>query len=319
MNGAAEHHPVMRAAVVEALNVRQDGTYIDATFGRGGHSAAILERLGPAGRLLALDRDPEAIAAAREMSAAEPRLGVIDGRLSDLRAEIEDRGLAGGIDGMIFDLGLSSPQLEDKNRGFSFRGDGPLDMRMDPRSGISAAEWLNSAAEDEIAEAIFRYGEERHSRRIAAAIVRERRGTPIAGTARLAEIIAAAAPGNKRPPDRKRRRKHPATRTFQGIRIRINGELDELRRGLEGALAALRVGGRLAVISFHSLEDRIVKRFMAGAGDELPRDLPVTAAQVQSSRAPLKRLGRPRRATAAEVARNPRARSAVLRVAEKIP
>ena len=319
MNGTAEHHPVMRAAVVEALNVRQDGTYIDATFGRGGHSAAILERLGPAGRLLALDRDPEAIAAAREMSAAEPRLGVIDGRLSDLRAEIEDRGLAGGIDGMIFDLGLSSPQLEDKNRGFSFRGDGPLDMRMDPRSGISAAEWLNSAAEDEIAEAIFRYGEERHSRRIAAAIVRERRGTPITGTARLAEIIAAAAPARQRARERQQHRKHPATRTFQGIRIRINGELDELRRGLEGALAALRVGGRLAVISFHSLEDRIVKRFMAGAGDELPRDLPVTAAQVQSSRAPLKRLGRPRRATAAEVARNPRARSAVLRVAEKTP
>ncbi len=319
MNGAAEHHPVMKAAVVEALNVRQDGTYLDATFGRGGHSAAILDRLGSAGRLLALDRDPEAVAAAREMSAAESRLGVIDGRFSDLRAAIEDRGLAGGIDGMIFDLGLSSPQLEDRSRGFSFRGDGPLDMRMDPRSGISAAEWLNSAAEGEIAEVIFRYGEERHSRRIAAGIVRERRGTPITGTARLAEIIAAAAPGHKRAPDRRRRRKHPATRTFQGIRIRINGELDELRRGLEGALAALRVGGRLAVISFHSLEDRIVKRFMAGAGDELPRDLPVTAEQVQSGGAPLRPLGGPRRATAAEVARNPRARSAVLRVAEKTP
>jgi len=318
MNGAAKHHPVMRAAVVEALNLRQDGTYLDATFGRGGHSAAILERLGPAGRLLALDRDPEAIAAAREMSAAEPRLSVIDSRFGDLRAEIEDRGLAGGIDGMIFDLGLSSPQLEDKTRGFSFRGDGPLDMRMDPRSGISAAEWLNRAGEGEIADAIFQYGEERHSRRIAANIVRERQRTPITGTARLAEIIAAAAPNQKG----RERRKHPATRTFQGIRIWINGELDELRRGLEGALAALRVGGRLAVISFHSLEDRIVKRFMAGARDELPRDLPVTAAQARShtgrADAALRRLGGPRRAMAAEVARNPRARSAVLRVAEKI-
>ena len=295
---------------MEALNLREGGTYLDATFGRGGHSAAILERLGPGGRLLVMDRDPEAIAAAREMSAAEQRLEVIDGRFGELRAALARRGLEGEIDGVLFDLGLSSPQLDDRGRGFSFSGNGPLDMRMDPRSGISAADWINSAPERELADAMYRYGEERHSRRIAARIVRERQREPIATTGRLALIVAAAAPGRER-------RKHPATRAFQGIRIRINEELDELRGGLAGALAVLRNGGRMAVISFHSLEDRIVKRFISAQakGDDFPRDLPVTKAQL---RARMRPIGKSRRATAVEVARNPRARSAVMRVAEKL-
>ena len=295
---------------MEALNPREGGTYLDATFGRGGHSAAILERLGPGGRLLVMDRDPEAIAAAREMSAAEQRLEVIDGRFGELRAALARRGLEGEIDGVLFDLGLSSPQLDDRGRGFSFSGNGPLDMRMDPRSGISAADWINSAPERELADAMYRYGEERHSRRIAARIVRERQREPIATTGRLALIVAAAAPGRER-------RKHPATRAFQGIRIRINEELDELRGGLAGALAVLRNGGRMAVISFHSLEDRTVKRFISAQakGDNFPRDLPVTKAQL---RARMRPIGKSRRATAVEVARNPRARSAVLRVAEKL-
>ena len=302
------HHPVMKAAVVEALNLQQDGIYLDATFGRGGHSAAILTGLGPGGRLLAMDRDPEAVAAARELGAGEPRLEVIDRRFGELCAAVDDRGLAGGVDGVVFDLGLSSPQLEDQSRGFSFRGEGPLDMRMDPREGISAADWINKASGRELADTIFNFGEERHSRRIAARILRERDRTPITSTVRLAEIIAAAVPGRER-------NKHPATRAFQAIRIKVNEELDELRRGLEGALAALRVGGRLVVISFHSLEDRIVKRFMAGAGDELPRGVPVRAAEVHARIRP---LGRPRRPGIEEVSRNPRARSAVLRVAEKL-
>lgn len=310
MNGAVGHQPVMRAAVVEALNLRQDGVYLDATFGRGGHSAAILRQLGTGGRLLAMDRDPEAIAAARKMAAGDPRLEVIDRRFGDLRSELSGRRLEGAVDGILFDLGLSSPQVDDSSRGFSFLSDGPLDMRMDPRTGVSAAEWIDTVSERELADAIFRYGEERHSRRIAARIIKERKSEPIATTGRLAAIVAAALPGRER-------RKHPATRAFQGIRIHVNEELDELHKGLAGALEALRKGGRLAVISFHSLEDRIVKRFILeqSRGDDFPRDLPVTKAQLRERIRP---IGKSRRATAAEVARNPRARSAVLRVAEKL-
>ncbi len=295
---------------MEAMNLRQDGIYLDATFGRGGHSAAILERLGTGGRLLAMDRDPEAIAAARKMAANDSRLEVIDRRFGELRSELAERGLEGAIDGTLFDLGLSSPQVDDSNRGFSFSGDGPLDMRMDPRTGISAAEWINKAPERELADVIFRYGEERHSRRIAARIINERKSEPITTTGRLAAIVSAALP-------RRERHKHPATRAFQGIRIRINEELDELHKGLAGALEVLRAGGLLAVISFHSLEDRIVKRFIAdqSRGDDFPRDLPVTKSQL---RARIRPIGKSRRATAVEVARNPRARSAILRVAEKL-
>ncbi len=295
---------------MEAMNLRQDGIYLDATFGRGGHSAAILERLGAGGRLLAMDRDPEAIAAARKMAANDSRFEVIDRRFGELRSELAERGLEGAIDGILFDLGLSSPQVDDSSRGFSFSGDGPLDMRMDPRKGISAAEWINKAPERELADVIFQFGEERHSRRIAARIIKERKGEPITTTGRLAAIVAAALP-------RRERHKHPATRAFQGIRIRVNEELDELHKGLAGALEVLRAGGLLAVISFHSLEDRIVKRFIAdqSRGDDFPRDLPVTKSQL---RARIRPIGKSRRATAAEVARNPRARSAILRVAEKL-
>lgn len=295
---------------MEALDLREDGIYLDATFGRGGHSAAILERLGPQGRLLAMDRDPDAIAAAREMEANEPGLEVIDGCFGNLREELAQRGLEDSVDGILFDLGLSSPQLDDSSRGFSFSGDGPLDMRMDPRSGISAADWINSASERELADAMFHYGEERYSRRIASRIIRERAREPITTTSRLAAVVAASAPGRER-------RRHPATRAFQGIRIRINEELEELRNGLAGALGGLRTGGRLVVISFHSLEDRIAKRFIAehARGDDFPRKVPVTGAQL---RARLRPIGKARRASAAEVARNPRARSAVLRVAEKL-
>ena len=296
--------------MVEALNLRQDGIYLDATFGRGGHSAAILQRLGTGGRLLVMDRDPEAMAAAREMAARDPRLEVIDRRFGDLQSELAERKLEGLVDGVLFDLGLSSPQVDDSSRGFSFSADGPLDMRMDPRTGISAAEWINTAPERELADTIFRYGEERHSRRIAARIIKERKSEPIATTGRLAAVIAAALPGRER-------RKHPATRAFQGIRIHVNEELDELHKGLAGALEVLRIGARLAVISFHSLEDRIVKRFIVeqSRGDDFPRDLPVTKGQL---RARIRPIGKSRRATAAEVARNPRARSAILRVAEKL-
>lgn len=295
---------------MEAMNLRQDGIYLDATFGRGGHSAAILERLGTGGRLLAMDRDPEAIAAARKMAANDLRLEVIDRRFGELRSELAERGLEGAIDGVLFDLGISSPQVDDSSRGFSFSGDGPLDMRMDPRKGISAAEWINKAPERELADVIFQYGEERYSRRIAARIIKERKSEPITTTGRLAAIVAAALP-------RRERHKHPATRAFQGIRIRVNEELDELHKGLAGALEVLRAGGLLAVISFHSLEDRIVKRFIAeqSRGDDFPRDLPVTKSQL---RARIRPIGKSRRATAAEVARNPRARSAILRVAEKL-
>ncbi len=310
MNDIAGHQPVMRAAVVEALHLRTDGMYLDATFGRGGHGAAILERLGATGRLLAMDRDPDAIAAARNLAAADSRLEVIDQRFAELGTELAQRELAGELDGIVFDLGVSSPQLDDGNRGFSFSVDGPLDMRMDPRSGASAADWLNAAPERELADVLFRYGEERHSRRIAARIVREREREPVTTTGRLAAIVAAAVPGRER-------HRHPATRTFQGIRIHVNRELDELREGLAAALEALRRGGRLAVISFHSLEDRIVKRFIASQQrrDEFPRDLPTTAAPPPAR---LRSIGKARRASAAEVQRNPRARSALLRVAEKL-
>ncbi len=311
MGGALEHEPVMRAAVVEALNLQSNGIYLDATFGRGGHSAAILERLGADGRLLAADRDPEAVAAARQLGAAEPRLEVIDRRFGELEVELDRRGLNGAIDGVLFDLGVSSPQLDDSARGFSFSADGPLDMRMDRRVGVSAADWLARVSERELADVLFRFGEERHSRRIASHIARERSRAPIATTGRLAAVVAAAVP-------RRERRRHPATRAFQAIRIVINNELDELRAGLAAALRALRPAGRLAAISFHSLEDRIVKRFVAeqSRGEQLPRGVPIVETR---SRARIRPIGRKRRAAAAEVARNPRARSAVLRVAEKLP
>lgn len=304
------HQPVLLAAALAALAVRPDGSYVDATFGRGGHSAAIAQALGPSGRLLAIDRDATAITCAYERFAGDPRITVRQGSFATLATLCAGWMPAEGVDGLLLDLGVSSPQLDDPARGFSFLQDGPLDMRMDPSSGPSAADWLASAGEQEIADVIFRYGEERFSRRIARAIVAQRAEAPLLRTADLARLIERASPSRER-------HKHPATRSFQAIRIHINGELAALEAALQQAMTVLRPGGRLVVISFHSLEDRLVKRFMRdlAAGPRIPKGVPVPATDLQ---APLRILGKPVRADAAELAANPRARSAILRVAERL-
>ncbi len=305
------HRPVLLEAVLQALDPRPGGIYVDATYGRGGHTRALLERLGPEGRVYALDKDPEAIAHAREAFAGEPRLTVVPGSFAMLQARVREWGIEGRVNGVLMDLGVSSPQLDDPGRGFSFLRPGPLDMRMDPTRGRPAAAWLAEAPVEELADVIRRYGEERHARRIARAIDRARREAPIDTTARLAAVVASAVP--EREPG-----KHPATRTFQAIRIFINGELEELEAALPQTLDVLAPGGRLAVISFHSLEDRRVKRFIQqeARGDRFPPDLPVPYSALTPT---LKPVGKAVRATAAEVADNPRARSAVLRVAERLP
>jgi 16S rRNA (cytosine1402-N4)-methyltransferase len=303
-----EHEPVLRKEAVTALNVRPDGIYVDATFGRGGHARAILEQLGPDGRLLALDRDLQAVASAKQQFADEVRVTIVHGPFSMLGRAVDERSWRGRVNGILFDLGVSSPQLDDPARGFSFRTEGPLDMRMDITRGESAADWLNRAGEQEIADVLYQLGEERYARRIARAILRSREQTPIATTKQLAEIVAGAVPTRERSKD-------PATRSFQAVRLHINRELDELRETLPQAMDALAPHGRLVVISFHSLEDRIVKQFMRvqEKGQELPPDLPVRHVEIQSR---LKVIGKPVRAGEEEVRRNPRARSAVLRVAE---
>ena len=305
----AAHVPVMAREAVEALAIRTDGIYVDGTFGRGGHSRLILERLGATGRLIALDRDPAAIDAGAALK--DPRLTLVHSRFSQLDAVLDGLGVA-AVDGVLLDLGVSSPQLDDAARGFSFRFDAPLDMRMDPGSGMSAAEWLASAGEGEICEVIRSYGEERFARSIARAIAAARKTEAICSTGQLAQIIAGAV--RKREPGQ-----HPATRSFQAIRIYLNSELEELNAILPRCVERLNPGGRLAVISFHSLEDRIVKRFMRAEaqGERLPDRLPVRADQLKPGR--LKLVGRAQHASDAEVAANPRARSAVLRVAERIP
>lgn len=295
--------------MLEFLAIRPDGSYVDGTFGRGGHSRAILGRLGPGGRLLALDRDPAAVAAGNALAAEDPRLRIVHGVFSDLERVVRAEFGAAGVHGILLDVGVSSPQLEDPERGFSFRASGPLDMRMDPGSGVSAADWLDAADETDIAGVLRRLGEEPAARRIARAIVDARAAAPITTTARLAEIIAGVVRGE---PGR-----HPATRSFQAIRIHINRELDELEAALAGARNVLAPGGRLCVISFHSLEDRIVKRFLRDHSriDPALRDLPV----VPEACLPDLRLltSRAVHADADEIARNPRSRSAVLRAAEK--
>jgi len=304
------HKPVLLDEVLAALAVRADGVYIDATFGRGGHAGAILERLGPEGRLLGLDKDPQALAEAERRFGADERFAIERGSFAQLGRHVQQRGWEGKVNGILLDLGVSSPQLDDASRGFSFRNDGDLDMRMDPEQGRSAAQWLASASEREIADVLYQYGEERHSRRIARAIVGARAKAPIMRTAQLAEIIRAAHPSWEPGRD-------PATKSFQGIRIFINAELDDLRECLPQALAALAPGGRLAVISFHSLEDRIVKRFMRdeAKGDRFPPGLPVPQSALNPR---LRVVGNAIRAGEREVAQNPRARSAVLRVAERL-
>ncbi len=304
------HQAVLQQEAIAALAIAPAGAYIDGTFGRGGHSRAILAHLGSAGRLIAIDRDPEAIRYGEMLQGEDSRFEIIQANFSEVGTLVESRGLQHRIDGILFDLGVSSPQLDTADRGFSFRHDGPLDMRMNPQQGISAAEWLQRAKESEIADVLYDYGEERHSRRIARSIVRERTLLPIDTTARLAAIVAAAHPSWERD-------KHPATRSFQAIRIHINNELAELDDGLEQAMKILKHGGRMVVISFHSLEDRRVKRFMArqAKGDSYPRDLPVTAEMLNPQ---LRVVGKAVKPATEEVAANIRARSAVLRVAERI-
>ncbi|MBX3673590.1 MAG: 16S rRNA (cytosine(1402)-N(4))-methyltransferase RsmH [Burkholderiales bacterium] len=300
------HVPVLPEEAVAALRVRADGIYVDGTFGRGGHSAAILAMLGVRGRLLAFDQDPAALAA---HAIADRRLELIHGRFSTMKAELGARGVT-RVAGVLLDLGVSSPQLDEAHRGFSFSADGPLDMRMDPTRGETAAGWLNRATEQEIREVIGTYGEERFAKQVAGAIVAARSREPFRTTRQLAEVVGGAV--RTREPG-----KHPATRTFQALRIHVNQELAELEMTLPQAVDLLEPGGRLAVISFHSLEDRIVKNFMreAATADRLPRGLPVRAKDLPQPR--LRLVGRAIRPSIAEVEANPRARSATLRVAER--
>jgi len=297
-------------AAVEGLNIRPGGIYIDGTFGRGGHSRAILDKLGVDGRLLAIDRDPQAISEAGEDLKSHPAFELIRGEIGELERIAMDRGLQGRVDGMLLDLGVSSPQLDEAERGFSFQHDGPLDMRMDPESGQSAAEWLKTVPEQELRRVLRQYGEEKAAGRIAKAIVAARALQPIETTHRLAEVVETAAP-------RRGQRKHPATRTFQAIRMQVNDELGQLDRGLGASLHLLAAGGRLCVISFHSLEDRAVKRFMRKASQvpEPYRGLPEIPEEYRPA---LKLIGRGRSADAAETVRNPRSRSARLRIAERL-
>lgn len=305
-----KHTTVLLDEAVNGLNIREDGIYIDGTFGRGGHSRLILSQLGANGQLLAIDRDPQAIAAAAEIQ--DPRFSIVHGPFSALADYVEERGLTGKIDGVLLDLGVSSPQLDDAERGFSFMRDGPLDMRMDPTRGQSAAEWLMSAEEADIAFVIKTYGEEKFGKRIARAIVERNREQPMTRTKELATVIAAAMPV-------KDKFKHPATRTFQAIRIWINSELEEIDTALKGAMSVLAPGGRLSIISFHSLEDRLVKRFMRdqSRGPQVPAGIPMTESQLKAlGGRELKTLGKLIPGEA-EVSENPRARSSVLRIAER--
>jgi 16S rRNA (cytosine1402-N4)-methyltransferase len=300
------HVPVLLEEAVDALRVREGKTYVDGTFGRGGHSAAILARVGVRGRLLALDQDPAALSAG---ALEDPRLELIHARFSQMRQVLAERGVE-RVAGVLLDLGVSSPQLEEAARGFSFLRDGPLDMRMDPTRGESAAAWLARAPEEQIREVIRDHGEERFAKSIAAAIVAARRREPLRTTRELAEVVGRAV--RTREPGQ-----HPATRTFQALRIHVNQELEELALALPQAAELLEPGGRLAVISFHSLEDRIVKRFMRerSTADRLPRGVPVRASELPPPQ--LRTVGRAVKPGTAEIQRNPRARSAVLRVAEK--
>ena len=302
----ATHVPVLLEESIAALGIRGDGTYVDGTFGRGGHSAAILAHLGVRGRLLAFDQDPEAIA---HRALQDPRLELIHGRFSTMHAALSERGIS-HVAGVLLDLGVSSPQLDEGARGFSFMKEGPLDMRMDPTRGETAAQWLARAEENEIREVVHTYGEERFAKGIARAIVAARASEPIRSTKQLAEIVGRAV--RTREPGQ-----HPATRTFQAIRIHINQELEELEVTLSQLPRLLESGGRIAVVSFQSLEDRIVKNFFReqSRADPFPKGLPIRVSELPAAQ--LRTVGRPIRPGEAETRRNPRARSATLRVAEK--
>lgn len=306
---APAHVSVLMHEAVDSLALLPSGRYVDATYGRGGHSGYLLSRLGEAGQLLALDRDPEAIADAHERFAGESRFSICQANFADMREVLQQYGWMGEVDGLLMDLGVSSPQLDVAERGFGFSRDGELDMRMDPTSGVSAAQWLAGVDEGELVQVLREYGEERYARRIAGAIIAARAVEPILRTGQLAEIVKAAHP-------RWERHHHPATRSFQAIRIRINGELDAVSQALSTAVDVLKVGGRLAVISFHSLEDRLVKRALRNPVPDarIPRHLPQPALEAH----PWKLVGKAIKAGKDELAVNPRARSAVLRVAERV-
>ena len=304
------HQTVLLDEAVVSVLGAQNGVYVDATFGRGGHARHLLARLGETAQVFGFDKDLQAIGAGAALAAEDPRFVIVHESFADIQRVLATRGLSGQVDGVLADLGVSSPQLDDAARGFSFQNDGPLDMRMDVTRGESAAQWLAGVAEDELARVLFEYGEERHSRRIARAIVKARTVNPITRTRELAEIVAAAHPAWEK-------HKHPATRSFQAIRIAINNELGDIETFLRAALAVLKPGGRLAVISFHSLEDRLVKQFFQkeARGDDFPRGLPVTVDMLKPR---LKIIGKAIEPSAEEVDANPRSRSARLRVAEKI-
>ena len=305
------HQTVLLNEAVQALIVDVHGVYLDGTFGRGGHSDLILQRLESDGRLIAFDKDPQAVAAGHQRLGRDKRFEIVHGSFAELAAAVAERGLQGAVDGVLLDLGVSSPQLDSAERGFSFLQDGPLDMRMDTSRGTTAADWINTAAAGDIARVLKDFGEERFARRMATAIVRERDNHgPITRTGRLADIVAAANPAWEKG-------KHPATRAFQAIRIHINDELGDLNAVLDQALEAMKVGGRLVVISFHSLEDRVVKRFIRRheRGDKLPKGVPVTDEQLNRR---LRARGRGIRPGSDEVGANIRSRSAIMRVAEKI-
>jgi len=306
----SEHLPVLLNEAVAALDIKADGIYVDGTFGRGGHARQVLTQLSDDGRLLGLDKDPAAISVGQDLAKRDPRFSIEQCSFAELATAAYARVWQGKINGILLDIGVSSPQLDEAERGFSFQKDGPLDMRMNPDAGMSAAEWLATAEMEDIAHVIKTLGEERFGTRIARAIVETRDASPITTTKQLADLVDKASPFREK-------HKHPATRTFQAIRIYINNELGDLTTGLEQALDVLAVGGRLAVIRFHSLEDRIVKRYFReqAKGDDLPAYFPVRADELNPR---VKLIGKAIKASKDELAVNPRARSAVLRIVEKL-
>ena len=304
-----QHQPVLLDEVLAALNIRGDGIYLDGTFGRGGHSRAILDCLSEQGRLVALDKDPEAIVAGLEINRSDPRFSIAQGNFAEMERYVRDWDLDGGLDGILLDLGVSSPQLDNPDRGFSFMGDGPLDMRMNPLQGVSAAEWLATASEREISQVFWEFGEERHARRIARSIESARQQRRLETTGQLARLIEDTI-------GRREKNKHPATRCFQAIRIFINNELADLAIGLDAAVRGLRLGGRLVVISFHSLEDRLVKRTLKEAArpGRVRRNIP----EHPDMKPTVRLIGKAVKASESELSVNRRSRSAVMRIAEKI-
>lgn len=306
------HAPVLHSEVIAQLNIRSDGLYVDGTYGRGGHAQSILDQLGENGRLIVMDKDPVAIESARQSMSHDLRVTIVQDDFSHMAALLAELQLSEKVDGVLLDLGVSSPQLDDASRGFSFQKNGPLDMRMNPDQGESAAEWLRYADEKDIAKVLWELGEERYSRRIAKKIVETRDQQPIEDTASLSALIASCVP-------QRDQKKHPATRSFQAIRIHINRELDRIVEVLDSIFDVLSVGGRLLVISFHSLEDRLVKRFIKtqSSKPKVPRGMPIRESELVSN-IRLKAVGKAIKAGTAELAVNPRARSAVLRVAERI-